>query len=85
MSTVGICLPTTLDSVGPQISTGAHNFLAPNPLYLPQLQAPSSLRQGRLCVSGRRTLDSSPSQEAGPGLVCSTPALWGWAGQSSTF
>lgn len=80
MSSVEICLPI---SVGPEISTGALNFLAPNPLYLPQLQAPSSLLQGCLCVSGGRTLDSSPSEEVGPGLGCSTPALWGRAGQSS--
>lgn len=75
MSSVGICLPMTRDSVGPEISTGAHNFLAPNPLYLPQLRAPASRLQGRLCVSDGRTLDSSPSEEAGPGLGCSTPAL----------
>lgn len=85
MSSVGICLPTTQDSVGPEISKGAHNFLAPNPLYLPQLWAPSSPLQGRLCVSYGRTLDSSPLEEAGPGPGCSTPAIEGWAGRSSTF
>lgn len=75
MSSVGICPPTTQDSVGPEISTGAHNFLAPNPLYLPQLRAPSSPLQGRLCVSDGRTLDSSPSEEAGPGLGRPTAAM----------
>ena len=33
MSSVGICL-TTQDSAGFEISTGVHNFLAPNPIYL---------------------------------------------------